>query len=490
MTPPEAWPFLITRNKVLDYRVVIAPSFIMGEDASRSLINMTRGEVSEAGRSFYRELRAPSGEVFTVIFRVDRAVDEGKDYRDGFGRLVSVVIGFIMKGTIDTISVTEDNFQEIYSEIAQYLSDFRKETKDWKPKDSRPLHFPLITHPTALLQIVKLETYTDSRLTSSEQTKHPLALELEDVINCSQAVEATGISTKSGLAVMGAANLEIFDHYKTKKLLHRGSPLGDFQKFSAIAYSADGSHLAIAIVRYIREIFSTKVECELWLRGVDQESSQERILRVDSEICAVNFSPNGHYLACGGESGDIWLYDTVNKETTTYHSHKGKVNKILFSTNSRTLISASNDKKVNVLSLSLTDRQSLSFTTLGEHTGEVISVALTPDGMLLASGDINGNVRVWNMSGFTEMFSFNTKKLAVKFLHFIDNQLILVAGDRFIGFWDVRKRREIRCDLINFNIKEDIRSISIDRNGSHMVLGYKSSLISLIKIHKNHIPQG
>ncbi|MDE2742100.1 MAG: hypothetical protein OXI58_10955, partial [Gemmatimonadota bacterium] len=86
------------------------------------------------------------------------------------------------------------------------------------------------------------------------------------------------------------------------------------------------------------------------------------------------------------------LWDVESrKPLTTLKGHTGNVYSVAFSPDGATLASGSSDD--NVILWDVESRKPL--TTLKGHTGWVQSVSFSPDGTMLASGAEDGTVLLW-----------------------------------------------------------------------------------------------
>ncbi|MGH3586183.1 MAG: hypothetical protein ACRDQ0_07640, partial [Pseudonocardia sp.] len=91
----EVWPFVVTRNPVLDWRAIYAPEFLLAAHDDYRLVTATAGQHPEPGRV------ARSGDL-TLAFASRPASDVlgPARGRDGFGRLVHVIEGVVTRSSI------------------------------------------------------------------------------------------------------------------------------------------------------------------------------------------------------------------------------------------------------------------------------------------------------------------------------------------------------------------------------------------------------
>jgi len=130
----EAWPFLITRNKVFDYRTVIAPQFMVGRSVSSLLAKATKGDPTSADCAVYREVHgSPLGDI-SLIFRIVQASNhhlglEGSDLlRDQFGRPINLIEGLVVKGRASDLIITYGDLTSAHRRMEDAYRAFWDET--------------------------------------------------------------------------------------------------------------------------------------------------------------------------------------------------------------------------------------------------------------------------------------------------------------------------------------------------------------------------
>jgi WD40 repeat protein len=170
-------------------------------------------------------------------------------------------------------------------------------------------------------------------------------------------------------------------------------------------------------------------------------------------VRSVTFSPVGNLFAAGLADGTVGIWgatpDSSNKSSGNHVSWNrtatlpptGDVNTIAFSPDGLRLATGSRDGSVRLWDVA--SRSPLS--TLGSHTNQVRTVAFSPDGKWLASGSMDRTIRIWDAimaegphseRATTAILTAHTSW--VNSLTFTRNGKWLISGssDRTIRIWD------------------------------------------------------
>src|SRR5512139_1392236 len=103
--------------------------------------------------------------------------------------------------------------------------------------------------------------------------------------------------------------------------------------------------------------------------------------------------------------------------------HLAQVNSIAFTTDGRTIVTASDDRSIR-----LWDAQTGELLrVLTGHSGPVNRLALAPDGKILASGGGDGTIRLWSVETW-DILQTLKPGMAVRALAFSPDRRLLAAG--------------------------------------------------------------
>ena len=133
---------------------------------------------------------------------------------------------------------------------------------------------------------------------------------------------------------------------------------------------------------------------------------------------------------------------TAQQEHTTFR-HGGSIQTVVYSPVNSSLIASAGDNGT----IKLWDLQNDTVLTLRGHTGQINSVAFSPDGQLLASGGDDWTFRLWNvriqqhivtLEHITDRTRFQIKEVVFS----TDGQLLATAG-RHVKLWQVSTQTEV-----------------------------------------------
>ena len=227
---------------------------------------------------------------------------------------------------------------------------------------------------------------------------------------------------------------------------------------SGVALSPDGKVLAYAGGRL-----------SLW----SVATGQRIVTLAGDQPAAVSFSPDGKTLAAGtwNNTIELWEVDT-RQRVATLRGHSGEVVTVAFSRDG-VLASGSRDKTVRLWNVG-TRQQTASFE---RHVDAVLSVAFSPDGTRLASASSDGSIRLWDTGTRTETAELLQGSFGLQSVSFSPDGSLLASGDTrgTILLWDL----VLQEPVASLGSASGVYSVSISPDGTILASGQWDGTINL-----------
>src|SRR5579883_3098593 len=276
------------------------------------------------------------------------------------------------------------------------------------------------------------------------------------------------------LAAAGRGTVFLFDA-ATGDLL--GKLEGLHPRVTALAFSRDGKHLAVA-----SSATGETHEVRLYdfsVAGALAERGGYQIVGTHGDVIQdLAFSPDGKILASCGYDRLIKLWDmTAKKELNVLKDHSDSVYGVAFSPDGRLLASAAADRAVKVWDVATGRR----LYTLGESTDWVYAVAWSPDGRHLAGAGVDKSIRVWQASAeggriVQSVFAHEAPVLRLAFTS-DGSTLYSLSEDRTLKAWDAKQMVERK---VYERQPETILSLAVRPDGKQIALGRYDGVLALL----------
>jgi WD40 repeat protein len=147
-------------------------------------------------------------------------------------------------------------------------------------------------------------------------------------------------------------------------------------------------------------------------------------LRVSEDVQAICYSRCGRLLACGGTNGVLTVWDSTSLTVLRSATLRGRcIVQIVYALNDRMLVIAD-----AAGALVMYDADTLAEIGSLRLGGMVRSVAISPSGDVLAAGDINGNVRLWDLNTRKKLYALKNECGAVNAVAFSPDGKLLATG--------------------------------------------------------------
>lgn len=155
-----------------------------------------------------------------------------------------------------------------------------------------------------------------------------------------------------------------------------------------------------------------------------------------SPIYSVAVHPNGTLLVTGGKKGEIVLWDMQpdcheilgcfvpqnNPNQGTLKGHTDAIAALVFTANGEYLVSGSYDRTIKIWHLPTGEVREL-----GQHLGQIHTLAIAPDGQTLASASIDG-LKLWNLRSGQLLQTISDNVNAVQAVAFSPDGALLATG--------------------------------------------------------------
>lgn len=165
-----------------------------------------------------------------------------------------------------------------------------------------------------------------------------------------------------------------------------------------------------------------------------------------SPVTAVAIDEESKMIAVGGESGGLKFVKISSQKTYRFTGHRAKVTCVEFHASGDHLVSASVDGTVKVWQLSTASTKKESVQTIKHNEAAVTAVLCTPDMRYIASGTVDGKIKITDITVAREKALLLGHTNAILCLRTHPEQELLASSsiDKTVRIWDL-DRYEVVC---------------------------------------------
>jgi WD40 repeat protein len=201
-------------------------------------------------------------------------------------------------------------------------------------------------------------------------------------------------------------------------------------------------------------------------------------------IGRVAFSPNGALLATASDDGTARLWDVASGAWRELRHTAGDGNyvyNLAFSPDGTRLATASYE---TAPTLKLWDVASGAELRTIDGTGELWSVAWSPDGAWIAAGGEDGLAHIWDATSGDELMTMR-HQLAVKFVAFSpDGTWLATAGDdKMVKVWDAQDGRE----LFALPHPAGVSSVAFSPDGARLATASADNAVHIFPLRQDNL---
>lgn len=250
------------------------------------------------------------------------------------------------------------------------------------------------------------------------------------------------------------------DRGASRDVRHRSTLAGHTKVVKAVTFSPDGKTIATG---------SWDGTVKLW----DVTTGRERrnLQAFPMGVNAVTFAPDGQTLAAGGwKNATIMRWNpTTGENMDALPQAEGSygINAVAFSPDGKILAAACSDTTAKLWDL----RAGKPSATLAGHTHFVLSVAISPDGEMAATGSFDGEtIKLWDVRRAQVLATLKSEGGPITSVVFSPDGKTLATGgwDGVVELWDCHTRK---AKLVFHGHAGNIQSLVFSPDGKLLVTG-------------------
>lgn len=499
----DCWPFLVSRNRYLDYRTIVAPDFICQIKDDSILAKTAGGDLTGEDEAFYREIHKSKAGKLTLVFRViettleDMGIEGSGVLKDSFGREIRLIEGIVIKELIPDVILTKGNLQKAHEMVIEPYREFWGCTSSSQPATPSVCFGLPEDSSESCLQYHKLEPYgveiveppktevaeipqvsvsiaPDLHRKSSEtqQWKNKQTNRFQD-----EVTSVIFLPKGNGIAIRCEFKQTIIiSNFETNKNTTFESEQtikkGDFS--TPIAISPNGEYVASGIIQT-----PERNVVKLWSITDSTKAPKEMAghrLGGSGRVLGVAFTPDSEMLLSGGKDSTIFFWDVKSGGQWGNPIDFGKeIRAIAVSPNEDDSIFAIGDGQGRIEFWNWKSRKKIK-SFVADTRNSINSLAFSPDGKILVSGGDDFSIKLWDVYRAEEL-NLGRHSAIVRTVAFSPDGKLIASGDDsgIIKIWDV----ETMENVILPRHDKAVTSLAFSPDGKTLASGSKDKTVRL-----------
>ena len=503
----DCWPFLVSRNRSLDYRTIVAPDFLCEIGDASILANTAGGDLTGEDEAFYREIHKSKAGKLTLVFRVIETTLEAMGIegsgvlKDPFGREIRLIEGIVIQGLIPDVRVTKNDLEMAHEKVIQPYREFWECTRAEPAKPSECFSLPQDSSESCLqyqkqqpygIEIVKpqktqVAERSPARVSPEPETHRQISKSQQWISRATNQfpAEVTSVifSPKGdSIAIRYESNQTIIirDFDTRSQTTFDNEPIiGIFNNSpTPIAISPNGEYLATAVTK-LEQLRDQNI-VKLWSIRGGKKSAKEiggHKLANLGRVLAVAFTPDSQMLLSGGKDQTIFFWDVKSGgQWGDPIKLNREIRAIAVSPDTDRAMFAIGNDQGRIELWNWNSRQQITSFVAHPRNSSINSLAFSPDGQILVSGGDDCMVNIWYVYR-NESPKIGQHAGKVRTVAFSPDGKLVASGDDsgLIKVWDV----ETMENVILPKQHGAVTSLAFSPDGKTLASGSKDKTVRL-----------
>lgn len=247
----------------------------------------------------------------------------------------------------------------------------------------------------------------------------------------------------------------------------------------AIAWSSDSVHLAVA---------GEALKSEMFILNTNTEEAPVPYEGQKSPLLALSWSPEGQFLAVGGNEHIVQVKEVQTQRTIFNKIHAGSVTALAWSPDGKYLASASSDGMVHVWEV----RSGQEICTYQGHSEYVHDILWATDGRYIISCGEDHTIQVWDAKSARKLRSLETHTNSVQRIAFLDQARLLVSLSRngTVRMWETENWAEKEVFKTTFDLLFQNFDVAFHPSGACLAKPTSVGIVTMYEIDPEQVYNG